>query len=71
MVTLSYVCFDLLFCLQIQRVWIEKTFQKRECVQIILSKDPSRYFLENYRITFSLLLFVSLCVLPLLPLLMK
>ncbi|KAM3626264.1 uncharacterized protein V6R79_025949 [Siganus canaliculatus] len=25
-----------------QRVWIERTFQKRECVQIILSKDPSR-----------------------------
>uniref|UniRef100_H2T3X9 Transient receptor potential cation channel, subfamily M, member 1a n=1 Tax=Takifugu rubripes TaxID=31033 RepID=H2T3X9_TAKRU len=28
--------------LQIQRVWIEKTFQKRECVQIVVSKDSSR-----------------------------
>ncbi|KAK2854365.1 hypothetical protein Q5P01_007026 [Channa striata] len=27
---------------KIQRVWIEKTFQKRECIQIILSKDASR-----------------------------
>ncbi|XP_070687197.1 transient receptor potential cation channel subfamily M member 1-like [Pempheris klunzingeri] len=25
-----------------QRAWIERTFQKRECVQIIPSKDPSR-----------------------------
>uniref|UniRef100_UPI0037E8BFB7 transient receptor potential cation channel subfamily M member 1-like n=1 Tax=Semicossyphus pulcher TaxID=241346 RepID=UPI0037E8BFB7 len=25
-----------------QRVWIEKTFQKRECIQIIPSKDTSR-----------------------------
>ncbi|KAM8761766.1 transient receptor potential cation channel subfamily M member 1-like [Acanthopagrus schlegelii] len=25
-----------------QRAWIERTFQKRECIQIILSKDPSR-----------------------------
>ncbi|XP_040925996.1 transient receptor potential cation channel subfamily M member 1-like isoform X2 [Betta splendens] len=27
---------------KIQRAWIEKTFQKRECIQIIPSKDPSR-----------------------------
>uniref|UniRef100_A0AAQ6IU29 Transient receptor potential cation channel, subfamily M, member 1a n=1 Tax=Anabas testudineus TaxID=64144 RepID=A0AAQ6IU29_ANATE len=26
----------------IQRVWIQKTFQKRVCIQIIPSKDPSR-----------------------------
>ncbi|XP_062404765.1 transient receptor potential cation channel subfamily M member 1-like [Sardina pilchardus] len=25
-----------------QRVWVEKTFQKRECVHIIPSKDPNR-----------------------------
>ncbi|XP_019118536.1 transient receptor potential cation channel subfamily M member 1 [Larimichthys crocea] len=27
---------------KIQRAWIERTFQKRECVQIILSKDTNR-----------------------------
>ncbi|XP_006779748.2 transient receptor potential cation channel subfamily M member 1-like [Neolamprologus brichardi] len=27
---------------QIQRAWIDRTFQKRECIQIIPSKDPSR-----------------------------
>lgn len=35
-----FAVFDLL--LQVQRVWIEKTFQKRECVQILVSKDSSR-----------------------------
>ncbi|KAJ3593695.1 hypothetical protein NHX12_006029 [Muraenolepis orangiensis] len=28
--------------LKIQRAWIERTFQKRECIQIIPSKDPTR-----------------------------
>ncbi|KAK2920508.1 hypothetical protein Q8A73_002712 [Channa argus] len=27
---------------KIQRAWIEKTFQKRDCIQIISTKDPSR-----------------------------
>uniref|UniRef100_H3CXY4 Transient receptor potential cation channel, subfamily M, member 1a n=1 Tax=Tetraodon nigroviridis TaxID=99883 RepID=H3CXY4_TETNG len=27
---------------KVQRVWIEKTFQKRECIQVLSSKDSSR-----------------------------
>lgn len=53
----------LLVCLQNQRAWIEKTFQKRECIQIIPSKDPSRYwhihtftFILKYNVNFNILL---------------
>uniref|UniRef100_A0A671VB47 Transient receptor potential cation channel, subfamily M, member 1a n=1 Tax=Sparus aurata TaxID=8175 RepID=A0A671VB47_SPAAU len=51
---------------QTQRAWIERTFQKRECIQIILSKD-SRVSLQVVScrlcclITVSLLLFRCSC----------
>uniref|UniRef100_A0A8D3D6K1 Transient receptor potential cation channel subfamily M member 1-like n=1 Tax=Scophthalmus maximus TaxID=52904 RepID=A0A8D3D6K1_SCOMX len=39
-----------------QRVWIERTFQKRECIQIIPSKDASRY-----KLSYVLLLLLFRC----------